>query len=49
VAATRAHVYGIPAALAAVAACFGLRMLAVRYHVTAPAPRRGHPADPKSP
>lgn len=46
VAADSAHVYGIPAALGAVAACFGIRMLAVRYHVTAPAPRRGHPAGP---
>jgi uncharacterized membrane protein YeiH len=43
VATSSAHVYGPPAALGAVAACFGIRMLAVRYHVTAPVPRRGHP------
>jgi uncharacterized membrane protein YeiH len=46
VAASSAHVYGLPAALGAVAACFGIRMLAVRYHVTAPVPRRGQPAGP---
>jgi uncharacterized membrane protein YeiH len=47
VAASGAHAYGTPAALGAVAACFGLRMLAVRYHVTAPVPRRHHrPARP---
>jgi uncharacterized membrane protein YeiH len=46
VAADRGHVYGLPAALGAVAVCFGIRMLAVRYHVTAPVPRRGDPADP---
>lgn len=49
VAASSAHVYGLPAALGAVAACFGIRMLAVRYHVTAPVPRRGHPAAPADP
>jgi uncharacterized membrane protein YeiH len=43
VAASGAHVYGLPAALGAVAACFGIRMLAVRYHLTAPVPRRHHP------
>jgi uncharacterized membrane protein YeiH len=43
VATSSAHVYAPPAALGAVAACFGIRMLAVRYHVTAPEPRRGHP------
>jgi uncharacterized membrane protein YeiH len=43
VATSSAHGYGPPAALGAVAACFGIRMLAVRYHVTAPVPRRGHP------
>jgi uncharacterized membrane protein YeiH len=44
--ADRAHVYSLPAALGAVAVCFAIRMLAVRYHVTAPVPRRGPPADP---
>jgi uncharacterized membrane protein YeiH len=44
VATSSAHVYGPPAALGAVAACFGIRMLAVRYHVTAPVPHRGHPS-----
>lgn len=43
VAATGADVYGLPAALGAVAACFAIRMLAVRYHLTAPVPRRHHP------
>lgn len=43
VATSSAHVYGPPAALGAVAACFGIRMLAVRYHLTAPVPRRQHP------
>jgi uncharacterized membrane protein YeiH len=46
VAASSAHVYGSPAAVGAVAACFGIRMLAVRYHLTAPAPRRHHPPAP---
>jgi uncharacterized membrane protein YeiH len=49
VAAESAHVYGLPAALGAVTACFGIRMLAVRYHLTAPTPRRGHPAAPADP
>lgn len=46
VAASSTHTYGTPAALGAVTACFALRMTAVRYHLTAPVPRRDHPADP---
>jgi uncharacterized membrane protein YeiH len=34
----RLHVYGIPAALGAAAACFGLRMLGVHLNLNAPAP-----------
>jgi uncharacterized membrane protein YeiH len=49
VAAEGAHDYGIPAALGAVAACFVIRMLAVRYHLTAPVPRRAQPEGSRSP
>ncbi len=34
----RLHVYGIPAALGAAAACFGLRMLGVQLNLNAPLP-----------
>jgi len=49
VAAERTHSYGPPAAAGAVAICFGIRMLAVRYHLTAPVPRRGRSAGPAGP
>lgn len=38
VAAARAGVYGLPAALGAAAACFGIRMLGVRFQLNAPSP-----------
>jgi uncharacterized membrane protein YeiH len=38
VATTRTGVYGIPAALGAAAACFGIRMLGVKYGLNAPRP-----------
>jgi len=43
VAATRVGVYGVPAALAAAAVCFGIRMIGVRYDIDAPRPP-GHDA-----
>jgi len=36
VATIRAGVYGLPAALAAAAVCFGIRMLGVRFRLNAP-------------
>ncbi|MGI5239972.1 trimeric intracellular cation channel family protein [Dactylosporangium sp. CA-139066] len=50
VAAVRLDVYGVPAALAAAAVCFLIRMLGVRYDLNAPRPpgasgRRGSPGD----
>jgi uncharacterized membrane protein YeiH len=38
VAAIRARVYGMPAAVGAVLACFAIRMLDVRRHLNAPFP-----------
>lgn len=38
VATIRAGVYGLPAALAAAAVCFGIRMLGVRFRLNAPRP-----------
>jgi uncharacterized membrane protein YeiH len=38
VATIRAGVYGIPAALAAAAVCFAIRMLGIRFSLNAPAP-----------
>lgn len=40
VATIRAHVYGIPAALAAALVCFGIRMVGVRLGLNAPRPRQ---------
>jgi uncharacterized membrane protein YeiH len=37
--AVRVGVYGVPAALVAAVACFGIRMLGVRYDLNAPRPR----------
>lgn len=39
VAAVRADVYGLPAALVAAVACFAIRTLGVRFGINAPAPR----------
>jgi uncharacterized membrane protein YeiH len=38
VASVRAGIYGLPVALAAALACFTLRMLSVRYNISAPVP-----------
>jgi len=37
--AVRIGVYGVPAALVAAAACFGIRMVGLRYNLNAPRPR----------
>ncbi len=41
VATDRAGVYGLPAALAAAAICFAIRMVGIRYNLNAPQPRGG--------
>jgi uncharacterized membrane protein YeiH len=42
---SKTGVYGIPAALCAAAACFGIRMIGVRYGLNAPRPRETRPTD----
>lgn len=52
VAAVRTGTYGLPAALAAALACFTLRMLSVRYNISAPVPpetARDAPPEPAAP